>query len=156
MTTIAWDGSTLAADSCCVSGRGMRQRISKLFECGRYIYGGTGDIADLEAVKRWLRAGAKWADRPKVDPNGNGGIVVDRKTRKVYLLNGDPATLCEIPGEPTAVGSGSLYAVAAMACGRSARGAVEIAMLFDDGTGFEVVGFDLGRGIGRKRKEKGR
>lgn len=136
MTTIAWDGKTLAADRCRVSGRGMKQPIQKLRVCGRFVFGGTGDLADLEAVARWLRAGARWRDRPKVDGDQSGGLVVDSKTLKLYLLQGDPATLCELPIGPASVGSGSPYAAAAMACGKDACAAVVVAAKFDDGTDF--------------------
>ena len=140
MTTIAWDGRTLAADRARVNGRGTVQACLKIFDCGAYVYGGTGDFVDLTVICRWLRAGAKWKDRPAVT-EGNGGLVVRKKDGVLFILDGNPATLCEVPRGFTAAGSGSPYALAAMECGRTARQAVEVAMKFDDGTALGVDSF---------------
>lgn len=137
MTTIAWDGRTLAADRCRVNGRGTKQTIAKLYDCGAYVYGGCGDLVDLVVVSRWLKRGARWRDRPCVDGD-NGGLAIRKKDGELFLINGNPATLCALPPGPTAQGSGAPYAIAAMACGKTAGGAVSIAMLFDDGTGLGI------------------
>lgn len=115
----------------------MRQETRKLFDCGDYVYGGTGDLADTVIIAQWLRDGAVWEDRPELDDVENGccGIVVRKADACLFILNGNRPVLCEMPPQRTAVGSGSTYAVAAMVCGRTAIEAVEVAAQFDDATG---------------------
>lgn len=144
MTTIAWDGRMLAADRCRVSTTGMKQSVVKVIDAGEYVFAVCGDLVDKPTVARWLIAGAKWEERPELDRDVCAGIAVRKKDAAVFLVEGKRPTLNELPPGPTAVGSGSPYAVAAMACGKNAREAVEIATMFDESTGLGVNFVEFG------------
>lgn len=72
-------------------------------------------------------------DKEKNDPSI---LLVDRATGKVYRHVASLFMPCSRAYH--AVGSGRDFALAAMACGRSAHEAVDIAMAFDNGTGGKV------------------
>jgi hypothetical protein len=147
MTTCVWDGFTLAADTLRVDGRGTKQPIRKIYDCGLFVYAGTGVLAELPVIARWLTAGAKWEERPVLGEDGGSGIVIAKPSRGLkavaFLVQGITATLVELPEGPCVAGSGGAYALAAMHCGKDARGAVEVADLFDDGTGLGVDWVDI-------------
>jgi 20S proteasome alpha/beta subunit len=74
MTTIAWDGKTLAADRQRTNGNTC-QLARKLFDCGEYVWAATGMMGDMPAVRRWLEAGAKWEERPESDDTDGADAV---------------------------------------------------------------------------------
>lgn len=140
MTTIAWDGMTLAADRCRVNGRGTRQQIRKLYELEEWVFGLCGDVSDFATVRHWLAGGAKWDERPELNEpqDPSTALVVRKLDGALFLLQGKRACLVELPLGPCAIGSGAPYALTAMRLGKGASEAVEIASQFDDGTGFGV------------------
>lgn len=146
MTTLVWDGRTLAADRCRVSGRGSRQTCTKLVDAGDYVLAICGDLGALPIMQRWLAAGAHWDVRPEMEDNESRGLAVRKADGALFLVQGKRLVLVELPaGDQTAMGSGAPYALAAMACGKDARRAVEIAAMFDDGTGLGVDAYDVTR-----------
>ena len=137
MTTIAWDGKILAADRQRTNGNTC-QLARKLFICGDFVYGATGMMADIPVIRRWLEGGAKFEERPECDDSegGDAGLVIRKVDLALFLLQGKRRyALIDLPGGPIATGSGVDFALAAMACGKGAREAVEVASLFDAGTG---------------------
>lgn len=138
MTTIAWDGRTLAVDRCRLNGRGTRQEICKMRHAGGYVFAIAGDLADLPVIERWLRRGARFDERPEMvdQQNPTCGIAVRKRDRRLFWIEGSRSMIVELPPGPTAAGSGAPYALAAMHCGRDACAAVAVAARFDDGTGF--------------------
>lgn len=138
MTTIAWDGTTLAADTRCVFG-GVPVRVSKLWRVGDIAYAATGDMAESVLVARWVEAGMPDASRPRCEEAGRSGILVKLSTGEAWRLIGRTG-LVQIPiHEPfEAMGSGCDYATAAMAMGKTAVQAVKFAMRFDVFTGGPV------------------
>lgn len=153
MTTIAWDGLTLAADRCRLNGRDTRQEICKLWMAGEFVFAIAGDLCDGPVIREWLLHGARWKDRPEMvdQQNPTVGLAVRRRDGAIFLIEGRRSMLVELPGGPTANGSGATYALAAMACGKSAVEAVEIAARFDAGTGFGVDSWTYGRAKKRRR-----
>lgn len=139
MTTIAWDGKTLAADRCC----GGWKNVSKIFKLkdGRYAAGCGNSYHALCAVVAWMNAGSKADSRPDIPADDAPDmIVIDKKGVVSWVIwpyvNGVALT------EPFfAVGSGSEFALGAMAAGANARRAVEIACRFDasSGQGIDAV-----------------
>jgi hypothetical protein len=126
MTTIAWDGKTLAADTL-VTANGMAfgkaKKIHKLKD-GRY-FALCGSFSVEPAVIEWLNGGEK----PQIlDVEGVGGIVVEKNGRafefgRAYRLF--PACV------PWAGGSGEQIAMTAMKCGKTAVEAVKVACKLD-------------------------
>lgn len=129
MTTLAWDGKTLAADT--LASNGIKWRFHKLYRLpDGSIFGGAGSCQEILAVLAWLRKGEKPADLQNFE-----GLIITKA--------GVSALGMRLMREPVlercyAVGSGSHFAIAAMACGKNAVEAVRIAARFDPGTGGRV------------------
>lgn len=139
MTTIAWDGRTLAGDQLADRGGLQHMVTTKVWRLddGR-LYGGSGDWPDVIAVRDWLNGKS---DKPTVISD-YAGILVG--------LDGS----CEIVGARVdvrhpapfpffAVGSGRDYAIAAMHLGCSAAAAISVARLYDTYTGGEIIELEL-------------
>lgn len=132
MTTIAFDGTTLAADTMANSG-GMRRSVSKIFKLddGR-LFGAAGEYQNVLMALEWLNKGG---ERPALTDDFTG-LLVDlqgqcfRYEHKLY-----PSLIAE---RFTACGSGRDFAIAAMHLGKSATEAVAIAGIFDVNTGRTV------------------
>jgi hypothetical protein len=140
MTTIAWDGRTLAADKQSTSG-GTPTPTTKIFEAispdgERWIYGCSGQSAMCQEFTRRLNAGLPMTDMTDfdvlaVDPAGgvwwaSHNLVWSRMQVKNW-----------------AMGSGADYALGAMAAGASAAAAIDIAMRLDVNTGIGVDALEL-------------
>lgn len=127
MTTICFDGQTLAAD---------RQIFGSFIRKGRKIwrlsdgslFGAAGIWEEVVAVRNWLDGQTK----PKgltnftallVEPDGSLYRLEEKLNRMPILER------CH------AVGSGQAFAITAMALGKTAPEAVRIAARFDPGTG---------------------
>jgi hypothetical protein len=138
MTTIAWDGKTLAADSRATSN-GMPYKAVKIFRLDDgAIFAGSGDYGQVCSVKDWLEC-----------PIGKSKPAADDFAGLYVTTNGEAfrleSSLVMLPlHEPFhAIGSGRDFAMAAMHCGRAAREAVEIAIVYDVFTGGEVMAFSI-------------
>lgn len=144
MTTIAWDGETLAADACSWSG-GARRRVRKVHKLTardgqRFLvaFAGNGNFA--EAVLAWMRG---QRDRP--DPlafmgadqlNSQCALVIDEK-RRVWQL-GCELTYSLMRERVYAFGGGQDFAWGALEAGATARKAIQIAMKRSDYAGLGV------------------
>ena len=138
MTTIAWDGHTLAGDALGVIGESLTVWSRKIF-ClpdGR-LFGGSGRYDQVLAVRDWLETGG---EKPRLD--AFAGIVIDQH-RQCYRL--EEALICMPIVEPFhAVGSGRDFAIAAMALGEDAIAAIALAARFDLYTGNGIHILHLG------------
>lgn len=143
MTTIAWDGTTLAGDSLGVIGNSLRVKSQKLFRLddGR-LFGGSGRYDDVLAVSEWLDDEDR-EEPPKVEDFA--GIVVT-PSGECYRIE-ESLVLMPIFERCHAVGSGRDFAIAAMALGKTAAEAVEFAKQFDVWTGGDVRTLCLDGGI---------
>jgi hypothetical protein len=144
MTTIAWDGQTLAADSCSWSG-GARRRVRKVFKvrspdgrCFLVAFAGNGSFA--LAVLAWMRGKR---DRP--DPLTFMGhtelpnqcaLVIDEKKR-IWQL-GNELTYSQMQERVYAFGAGQEFAWGALEAGATATQAIRIAMKRSDYAGLGV------------------
>lgn len=129
MTTIAWDGRTLAADSV-VTGNGMRLgSMTKAYRIGRLLVGLAGTVGIAQAFLHWLADGAE-GDPPSMKAEDGDAEVI------IVLPDGRIATFDkygrdQMQAERYAIGSGGRFAIAAMAAGADAKRAVEIASSLD-------------------------
>lgn len=140
MTTIAWDGERLAADSQVTFGNliGHCDKVVKLSD-GRLL-ASTGFAEDHFQVMHWLESGGlrgKREDDPKQP-------VLDRDYN-AFLIDADGAWIIQanlirwpMPGRQWAAGSGRDFAVAAMYLGKTADQAIGIACRFDSGSSLPV------------------
>lgn len=144
MTTVAFDGTFMAADSLATDPWGFKEFHSDKFLVLNNV--ALGCAGEAGQIRRWTRMldrnvtvdellldGYPDYDKEKNDPSI---ILVDRETGRLYRHVASLFMPCSRAFH--AVGSGRDFALAAMACGKTAREAVEIAMSFDNGTGGEI------------------
>lgn len=140
MTTIAWDGKTLAGDRQRACGN-TPVPTTKVFRATKrndpcmVAYGCAGDSNDCIAFQEWVRGGEKPAFKSLAV------LAVDEAGHPWYMDEG--AKWWPIGRPVWAVGSGADYAIGAMAAGKSAREAVEIATEWDVHTGLGVDVLEL-------------
>lgn len=135
MTTVAFDGKSLAADRL----MGGRHTVSKIFPISDTAYlAGAGDYCQIVEVAEWLKAGAPQDAKPEVD--GDSDFLLIEKGRP-HWLTVPYLRKVRINEKFAALGSGALCALGAMAAGANARQAVAIAITYDQnsGKGVEVV-----------------
>lgn len=142
MTTIAFDGKTIAADTMNQDGHGLKDYASKLLIGKNLIVGGAGE---RHKINNWWRKvkGMGVAEildygYPTYHPETDNSAImlVDTVTLKCYKLGASEFVLCSRGFH--AIGSGRDFALAAMHMGHSAKKAVQVAMEFDAGTGGEI------------------
>ena len=142
MTTIAWDGTTLAAD-CCSWANGIRRKVRKVFRIQRggrtFLVALAGDAGYAQAVLAWMRGGRRpdpAAYHQLVDLARVCAVAVDEK-RCVHTLSN--ALMWESFRERKfAHGAGHEIAWGALEAGASARRAIQIATKRSDFAGFGV------------------
>lgn len=140
MTTIAWDGKTLAADSRYVNGN-TAWRGGKLYRLANGgLFAGCSDAGAVNAVVEWLNGVEK--QKPVIDKEtGFAGLLI-RADKSVWYLDRylSPQAVSQ---SFIAIGSGRDFALAAMHLGRSAAAAVEVASVFDIYTDSLVTSLEL-------------
>lgn len=133
MTTVAYDGKSIAADR-----RIGNMEAGKLFRLkSGAIFAGAGYYAQIVEVCAWLNEGGKPADRPKLpdDEEESSEFLLIETSGEAYWLTSPYLRRVKINERFCAIGSGSEYALGALAAGVSAKRAVEIACRFDVCTG---------------------
>lgn len=144
MTTIAWDGTTLAADRCSWSGD-TRRRVRKVFKLTapdgrRFLVAFSGHGSFCLAVLGWMRG-----ERGRPDPlafmaatelNSQCALVIDEK-RRVWQL-GNELVYSQMREKIYGFGGGQAYAFGALEAGATAIEAVRIAIKRSDMAGIGV------------------
>ena len=135
MTTIAWDGKTLAADKRAVNC-GLCRSITKIFKLtDGSLFAGSGDSAFILQMRAWVEGGCVIAEFPAHQRDKDDWqvcIVIDHDGLRLYERTPYPLRFDDTM---YACGSGRDFAIAAMHLGKTAREAVEVACLFDAGSG---------------------
>ena len=146
MTTVAYRDGVMAADSKGDWG-GSPTDENKIFTTDKYLFGHSGNLSlglalweeldeflidgNLPEMYRWSKYSIDRKDVPI------GAILVDRETDEFWVLDSDRLRKISLAGGGPffAIGSGTDYALGAMAAGASATRAVHIASGFDHYTG---------------------
>lgn len=144
MTTIAWDGKTLAADRRTSSDRilvGVKTKIAKRKKDGALV-AAAGPSSVARAFLEWFQKGEK-GPSPLLGKTEPSQAVIIRP-------NGDVESHDNEGWYPTGVqyytnGSGWEIALGAMHAGATAKEAVEIASKLDGATGEGVDTLELGK-----------
>ena len=144
MTTIAFNGQFMAADSKQTDPWGLLSWVNdKILILPDCLIGGAGEAAMLRKWRRdfknhWTAQDCLAFGYPsyKKDEDDPAIMLVDRLTGRVYFHSQGMFHPCSRPYH--AIGSGRDFALAAMACGKSAYDAVKIAIDFDNGSGGEI------------------
>jgi hypothetical protein len=143
MTTIAFDGISVASDSLQGShDYDCPVPAVKLVEKNGVVYAICGFFAWFDAWIKWYEAGADPKETPICKaPNNNTTFIVFEKGRCFTYDSDMPYPDEAFAGE--AFGSGRGFAMGAMAFGANARQAVETAIKLDPGSGGPVQVIDL-------------
>lgn len=149
MTTIAYDGRTIAADSlACYGDERCHVPIQKIWVEGRVIYALAGSSRMLTPLMKWFKAGASPGDIPKGDSNDYAYtfLVIDDAGVRTYHHD------CAYPNffyeDKIAIGSGQDYAMGALMFGASAKEAVAVAAKMSVKTGGEIQVVDIAEVFG--------
>ena len=131
MTTIAWDGQTLAADKRACYG-GNIQTVTKIHRVHGCLVAGSGELSFILAMVEWVRNGRDPSSFPahQRDKDDWQPVLVIEPGGVVLLYERTPHPI-RWERLPCAIGSGRDFALAAMHCGKTAREAVELACALD-------------------------
>ncbi len=135
MTTICFDGITLAADKQCTIYNTPTKvtKIYKVVEDGdTFLYGCAGNATEAYAFHLWTIG--ELEQRPKLS---NIQIIMIDYEKTVYIADKNLIYL-PIQSKKWAIGSGGDYALGAMYAGKTAKEAVKIASQLDVYTGNAV------------------
>lgn len=145
MTTIAWDGKTLATDSQWTIGSRKHMTAKKLdFANGCWV-ASAGHAGQCQRFLEWAREGFPTDAKPEdfedfADAKDFTGVVLDQDG-SIYEYG---VELVAIPVHGAAAwGSGESFAVAAMDFGEDAVAAIEYVSSRDTNTGGEVQSVSL-------------
>lgn len=98
----------------------------KIWRVGGGLVGVAGDIAAMLQFIRWIKCGSDEDDWPKF--NGCFHAMCVSPTGKISLFEDSGPESCEMHGSYCAIGSGSDFALGALACKQTARAAVRAAI----------------------------
>ncbi|MFZ6813556.1 hypothetical protein ACO0K3_03745 [Undibacterium sp. Rencai35W] len=144
MTTIAWDGKTLAADKRCTSD-GVISVVTKLYKVKGCLLAAAGDFDRIQEMIHWFRKGCMPSNLPLFQRDNADfvGLIVIRPDKKIYRYDRGPYPH-KYESPTIAIGSGGNFALAAMHLGCTAVDAVRVACEFDcySGNGIDTLSFD--------------
>lgn len=131
MTTVVWDGKTLAADRQLTSDEVVRGGCSKIFNYKKDKYlSGCGCYYEITATAEYFKDIEK-NDKPSIEESEF--ILLDTKQKRVWML--DKRLIPITVDSPFAIGSGSHFALAALTMGLDAVSAIRLASKLDINTG---------------------
>ncbi|HAI1453572.1 TPA: hypothetical protein HIU06_003672 [Escherichia coli] len=153
MTTIAWDGKTLASDTQASSGDVVcsytEQKIYAPPESGWEVYGSkvvalgcSGDCGAEMELQELLKNNLTYAS--EFLPTFSFTALAIIGAGRAYIISkekGETRASISLQVEPYAIGSGGLIARTAMHCGKNAREAVQVAIDLDCYSGGSVDSF---------------
>lgn len=131
MTTIAWDGESLAADKLADCGYAMTTTKIRRTSDGRLL-GASGDAGLARKMLDWLELGG---GRPEDQKGKDDWVAVLEILPTGEIWRHERFGKFKIEDSTVAIGSGRDLAMAAMECGKTAMEAVLIASKFDTATG---------------------
>lgn len=138
MTTVAWDGKQMVADTLS-NWSGLKGKVVKAWKLkDGSLLGGSGAYGDILASRIWIEGGQHLEKfPPKYSQDGCTILLVRENCPPQRFENSPyPTTILE---PFTAIGSGTDYALGAMAMGADAERAVEVAISFDLNSGGELT-----------------
>lgn len=136
MTTIAFDGIHICADTLITSGGIRMGRAEKIVRTKNGIVAFAGDMATCLKIAAWITEGGDKKNLPKLmDDEQFEALWIDKKKRAWHI----ETSLIPFPAcVPCSLGSGADFALAAMVSGMSAKKAVELAIKLDCFSGGDV------------------
>ncbi len=148
MTTIAWDGHNIAADSRsnCGEYTNPLDFVKLLVKCG-IVFGLSGTPGMLDVCADWFLEGAKPRTMPEIKhPDGFSFMVFRIGEPALYFHHMVPYGYAA--GAPDAWGSGGDFAIGAMLWGADAFQALEVACIANAGkTAPPIYGYTSRDGV---------
>lgn len=143
MTVIAWDGKTLAADRRMCVGNTIKS-TTKIRRRGGELLAIAGNLSIGMELLAWYEEGAEPAKWPASnrDLDKGASLMVVRPDMTVWRYESTPYAF-KIEGAFCAFGCGEESAMVAMACGLTAKDAVEMTARFNTGCGNGVDTLEL-------------
>ena len=132
MTTIVATKNGIYADTLC--SYSVPFKVGKVATIGKSVFAGAGDLDDLTRFFEWRRGGGKTVDAPSLDD----GIDVLEVCADGIFIWGKKLVRLKINQDVYAVGSGSQYAIGALAFGATPEQAIEVAAKFDTQTALPI------------------
>lgn len=143
MTTVAWDGETMAADSRTIGDFIEPKPRIKIHLFEDLVIGCAGDVATIETFLLWIKDPEK---NPKPEVGGEdaefSALIWDRKNCTLTSYE-DKLVPIDV-GAPNAIGSGAQFAMGAMYHGATAKEAVLVASKLDHNTDNNVTTWSEG------------
>lgn len=145
MTTVAWDGKTLAADKRACSNS-LSRTVTKIRRVGPLLFAGSGDFDFILAMLAWVEGGRDPEKFPthQRDKDDWQTVLVIEADGRPSIYNRTPHPI-RYEDEHIAIGSGRDFALAAMHLGCDAVTAVKVAAALDTGTGNGVDSLEMER-----------
>lgn len=138
MTTVCFRDGYLAADTLISYNSITNGNRCKIAQCGDFYVALAGPAFLRKALERWVAEGADPDDVPETLEKHNGkfeAVVVNKVGNVFEYDNGQLLPIC---ADYTAIGSGAMLAIGAMAHGASAEQAITAAAAHDKNTGGNV------------------
>ena len=144
MTTVVWDGTTLAADGRSTAGASIISdktiKIHKLNGTMRgeklLAFGYAGDAYELDLFKAWIEEGGDYPEHVGVDLL----VVTDKHVYQNFPSGEDgPMVLLAQNSDVSTLGSGSSFAESALLLGMNAVDAVKHACKLDIYSGGKIT-----------------
>lgn len=133
MTVLAWDGKTLAADRQLTLG-GTPIPSTKIHREDDHLVGLLGEVQEGLAFLEWYRGGCDPKEKPTMKQGFAAYVVIGKQLWKYESML--IPYLIDMPF--WGAGSGGEFAIGAMAAGKTATEAVEIACQFDNCCGLGI------------------
>lgn len=135
MTTIVWDGKTLAADKQ-LTDNGIALSTTKIHKFKKHLLFAAGTYTDVQTLLEWWKNGADPKEYPSSQSIKENLVVfqIIKPDKTLWCVDGQPYPY-QIENDRYAVGSGRNYALGAMSMGADAVKAVEVACEWDLNSG---------------------
>lgn len=141
MTTIAWDGKTLAADKRVTFGMEIAT-TTKIFRINGMLVGCSGDASIGSSCVQWVRDGMNKNNYPEAQRTDPCSLLVIHADGTINFYGKAPDPLV-IEDSHFTIGSGGEFAHAALYLGKTAREAVEVACALDSSSGNGIDTLEL-------------
>ena len=141
MTTIVWDGKTLAADKQWTDA-GIALSGTKIHKFKKHLLFAAGATTDIQAMLEWWKRGADPKDFPSSQSVKENMVAfqIIKPNKTLWCFEAHPYPY-QIENDKFAVGSGRNDALGALSMGADAVKAVEIACQLDihSGCGIDTL-----------------
>lgn len=153
MTTVVFTAETIAWDTRMTRGNFIEASpcLDKVMVKKGRVFGFAGELGVKDIVVKWVLRGAK--EKSKPHPDSPWAVIELLKDNTVRVYENFSAGSCVL-SLPVCIGSGSDFAYAALASGKTAVEAVWTAMQFDKDTGGQVLSLNTSSIPRMKRRNR--